>query len=77
MVGVEMGEAEGAGEDMGEEVAERMGLRWWPPPPLRLSRRLMSRPLKWRLFTARVVPNGTWYIQDAGLSKNFFGQKEI
>ena len=46
MVGVERGEAE-AGEDTAEEGAERMGLRCWP---LRFSRRLMSRPLKWPLI---------------------------
>ena len=46
MVGVERGEAE-AGEDTAEEGAERMGLRCWP---LRFSRRLMSRPLKWALI---------------------------
>ena len=75
MVGVEMGEAEGAGEDMGEEAAERMGLRWWPPP-LRLSRRLMSRPLKWALIYS--MGRSKWYIYTGcSLSKNFFGQIEI
>ena len=60
MVGVEMGED--AAEE--EEGGERMGLRCWPPP--RLSRRLMSRPLKWALIY--IVP----LLMVHGMGSSFF-----
>ena len=78
MFGVERGEVEEDEAEEEREGGERMGLRCWP---LRFSRRLMSRPLKWPLIYKwqRRDENEKVVFCGAGcsLSKNFFSQRDM